>query len=70
MAEPLTGINVDGIYRVVEGPETTGLEICRPTTVYAVMQAMGLVNDHAQDCVFREKVERARSRFRRPGRTP
>jgi DNA-3-methyladenine glycosylase I len=24
-----------------------------PTTVYAFMQAMGLVNDHVHDCAFR-----------------
>ena len=38
-----------------------------PTTVYAFMQAMGLVNDHAEHCVIRPKVERARKAFRRPG---
>ena len=37
-----------------------------PTTVYAFMQAMGLVNDHAEDCVICEKVGRARAAFRRP----
>ena len=36
------------------------------TTVYAFMQAMGLVNDHAEACVIRAKVERARKAFRRP----
>ena len=39
-----------------------------PTTVYAFMQAMGLVNDHAEDCVLRPKATRARQRFTRPGR--
>jgi DNA-3-methyladenine glycosylase I len=39
-----------------------------PTTVYAFMQAMGLVNDHAEDCVLRPKVARARKRFSPPGR--
>jgi DNA-3-methyladenine glycosylase I len=39
-----------------------------PTTVYAFMQAMGLVNDHAEDCVLRAKVAKARKRFVRPGR--
>jgi DNA-3-methyladenine glycosylase I len=24
-----------------------------PTTIYAFMQAMGLVNDHVHDCAFR-----------------
>jgi len=37
-----------------------------PTTVYAFMQAMGLVNDHVEDCVIRAKAERARKGFARP----
>lgn len=40
-----------------------------PTTAYAFMQAMGLINDHAEDCAIREDVERARLAFRRPGPT-
>jgi DNA-3-methyladenine glycosylase I len=38
-----------------------------PTTVYAFMQAMGLVNDHLSSCFAREEVEQARRAFRRPG---
>jgi DNA-3-methyladenine glycosylase I len=38
-----------------------------PTTVYAFMQAMGLINDHAEDCVIRARVESARKKFKRPG---
>jgi len=45
-----------------------GWKFVGPTTVYAFMQAMGLVNDHAEACVIRAKVEQARSKFRRPGR--
>ena len=37
-----------------------------PTTVYAFMQAMGLVNDHLEDCPIRRQVEMARKRLRRP----
>lgn len=37
-----------------------------PTTVYAFMQAMGLVNDHLKQCHFHQEVERARAGFRRP----
>lgn len=33
-----------------------------PTTVYAFMQAMGLVNDHLEGCAVREKAEAARAR--------
>jgi len=45
-----------------------GWKFVGPTTVYAFMQAMGLVNDHARDCVTRAEVERARAAFNRPGR--
>jgi DNA-3-methyladenine glycosylase I len=37
-----------------------------PTTCYAFMQAMGLVNDHVEGCHARAQVESARERFRRP----
>jgi DNA-3-methyladenine glycosylase I len=37
-----------------------------PTTLYAFMQAMGLVNDHMGACHFHQVVEGARSEFRRP----
>ncbi|HEX2116294.1 MAG TPA: DNA-3-methyladenine glycosylase I [Alphaproteobacteria bacterium] len=45
-----------------------GWQFVGPTTVYAFMQAMGLINDHVEDCVIRAKVERARKSFSRPGR--
>jgi DNA-3-methyladenine glycosylase I len=45
-----------------------GWKFVGPTTVYAFMQAMGLLNDHVEDCVIRGKVERARKNFKRPGR--
>ena len=45
-----------------------GWKFVGPTTVYAFMQAMGLINDHVDDCMIRAKVERARKNFKRPGR--
>jgi DNA-3-methyladenine glycosylase I len=45
-----------------------GWKFVGPTTVYAFMQAMGLVNDHAPDCITRAKVDAARAKFGRPGR--
>jgi len=39
-----------------------------PTTAYAFMQAMGLVNDHIEGCAARERAEERRRRFRRPAR--
>lgn len=44
-----------------------GWKFVGPTTVYAFMQAMGLINDHVDDCVIRAKIERARTTFKRPG---
>ena len=44
-----------------------GWKFVGPTTVYAFMQAMGLVNDHAGDCVVRQRVDQARGKFQRPG---
>jgi DNA-3-methyladenine glycosylase I len=43
-----------------------GWKFVGPTTVYAFMQAMGLVNDHAPECEYRKKIARARARFKRP----
>jgi DNA-3-methyladenine glycosylase I len=40
-----------------------------PTTVYAFMQAMGLVNDHVHDCAIRKAVVDARKHFRTPAPT-
>ncbi len=37
-----------------------------PTTVYAFMQAMGLVNDHLEGCAVRNEAEARRMRVRRP----
>lgn len=39
-----------------------GWRFVGPTTVYAFMQAMGLVNDHLAGCHVREHVERVRRR--------
>ncbi len=45
-----------------------GWKFVGPTTVYAFMQAMGLINDHAAGCIIRGQVEHARKYFMRPGR--
>ncbi|WP_341992665.1 DNA-3-methyladenine glycosylase I [Azorhizobium sp. AG788] len=37
-----------------------------PTTVYAFMQAMGLINDHAEGCHVRAEAARARAAFTPP----
>ncbi|MGO7039021.1 DNA-3-methyladenine glycosylase I [Rhizobium acaciae] len=43
-----------------------GWSFVGPTTVFAFMQAMGLINDHAEGCVVRDKAAAARATFRRP----
>jgi DNA-3-methyladenine glycosylase I len=37
-----------------------------PTTMYAFMQAVGIVNDHLDGCAFRGRAERERRAFERP----
>lgn len=41
-----------------------GFRFFGPTTAYAFMQAMGLVNDHLEGCPARARVEQARKRFK------
>ncbi|MEC7205636.1 MAG: DNA-3-methyladenine glycosylase I [Pseudomonadota bacterium] len=43
-----------------------GWKFVGPTTVFAFIQAMGLINDHVEGCVTREKVEKARKKLKRP----
>jgi len=61
--------------RLAETPESRALSrdlrrrgwrFVGPTTAYAFMQAMGIVNDHLDGCCVRPLVERARRGFRRP----
>ena len=43
-----------------------GWKFVGPTTVYAFLQSMGLINDHVEGCVIREEASRAREAFTRP----
>ena len=43
-----------------------GWRFVGPTTAYAFMQAMGLVNDHTHDCAFHAKAAAARKKFKVP----
>lgn len=47
-----------------------GWSFVGPTTSYAFMQAMGLVNDHIEDCHVRVEIERTRKKFIRPAARP
>jgi DNA-3-methyladenine glycosylase I len=43
-----------------------GWKFVGPTTIYAFMQAMGLINDHAEGCFMRETITKERYSFIRP----
>lgn len=43
-----------------------GWSFVGPTTIYAFMQAMGLVNDHLEGCCRRQEIEEIRNDFKRP----
>ena len=44
-----------------------GWSFVGPTTCYAFMQAMGLVNDHLEGCHCRAPLEKTRAALKRPG---
>jgi len=43
-----------------------GWSFVGPTTLYAFMQSMGLINDHEEGCFMREEIDKARKVFQRP----
>jgi DNA-3-methyladenine glycosylase I len=68
-------LDLEGLRALAQTEESRGLakELKRrgwrfvgPTTMYAFMQAMGLVNDHIDGCDLRKAVEQARAEFVRP----
>lgn len=59
----------DASTRISKELKKRGWTFVGPTTVYAFMQAMGLVNDHIEGCVCRPLVELERQQFKRPGRS-
>ncbi|WP_157016940.1 DNA-3-methyladenine glycosylase I [Mesorhizobium xinjiangense] len=61
-ANPKTEVST----RISKELKKRGWSFVGPTTVYAFMQAMGLVNDHIEGCACRAEVEAARRAFKRP----
>ncbi|HZP19632.1 MAG TPA: DNA-3-methyladenine glycosylase I [Bauldia sp.] len=45
-----------------------GWSFVGPTTIYAFMQGVGIVNDHVEGCFCRAEVEKLRKGFKRPGK--
>ena len=44
-----------------------GFRFVGPTTAYAFLQSMGVVNDHLEGCAHRAECEADRATFKRPG---
>jgi len=62
-AEPQTVTTAPEAVALAKDLKKRGWKFVGPTTVYAFMQAMGLVNDHATGCVVAKQVARARDAF-------
>ncbi|CAM2011188.1 DNA-3-methyladenine glycosylase I [Acanthopleuribacter pedis] len=74
-AERPAHMNYAEVRRLVKPPHAEALakalkkrgwRFVGPTTAYAFMQAMGLVNDHLEGCIIRERVTEARAAFTPP----
>ena len=68
LATPQTASTSEASIALSKALKKLGWKFVGPTTVYAFIQAMGLINDHATGCVVRAKAEHARSRFKSPAR--
>lgn len=65
-AEPQTTSTSPASIALSKDLKKRGWKFVGPTTVFAFMQAMGLINDHVQGCAHRAEVEKARARFTSP----
>jgi len=52
--------------RLSKALKKRGWTFVGPTTMYAFMQAMGMVNDHLEGCICRQHIEERRRQFKRP----
>lgn len=66
LAAPQTASTSEASIALSKALKKNGWKFVGPTTVYAFMQAMGLINDHVEGCVFRKEVGKARKRFNKP----
>lgn len=66
LAEPQTVSSSPESTALSKALKKKGWKFVGPTTIYSLMQAMGLVNDHTHDCVYRAKIDKARKQFKRP----
>ena len=52
--------------RLSKALKKRGWTFVGPTTMYALMQAVGMVNDHLEGCACRPHIEDLRRQFKRP----
>ncbi len=69
LAEAQTVSTSEKATRLSKDLKKLGWKFVGPTTVYAFMQAMGLINDHVPECVIHSKVAQKRKAFKRPRST-
>ncbi len=67
LGEPQTASTSPESVRLSKDLKKLGWKFVGPTTVYAFIQAMGLINDHVESCTIRKEVEKARKAFKVPG---
>lgn len=66
LGEPQTASTCPESVALSKELKRRGWKFVGPTTVFAFMQACGMVNDHATDCWARPEIDRARGAFARP----
>ncbi len=66
LATPQTASTSPASIAMSKDLKKRGWSFVGPTTIFAFMQAMGLINDHAEGCTIRRAAARARKTFRRP----
>lgn len=64
--EPQTATTIPEAVALAKDLKKRGWKFFGPTTAFAFMQAMGLVNDHAIGCIQREKAVKLRAAFTPP----
>lgn len=66
LPEPQTASTSEESVALSKALKKMGWKFVGPTTVFAFMQAMGLINDHAEGCVSRNKAAALRMKFKSP----
>lgn len=66
LPEPQSASTSEESVALAKALKKMGWKFVGPTTVFAFLQAMGLINDHSYECVIRRQVEVARKKFKKP----